>query len=96
MAGADQPPQCKGRTIALACIRRLAQLPVELAAISILPYAADEEARFVSRRRAGVRIGTNDLRIAAVAACADATVVTRNMADFRQVPGMQPLDWSLP
>jgi len=47
---------------------RLAQLPVELAAIAILPYAAPEEARFIAWRRAGVRVGTNDLRIAAIAA----------------------------
>lgn len=74
---------------------RLAQLPLELAGIAILPYAAEEEARFVAWRRAGIRIGTNDLRIAAVAVCAGGMVITRNEADFGRVPGLATQDWSV-
>lgn len=74
---------------------RLAQLPLQLAGIAILPYAAEEEARFVAWRRAGIRIGTNDLRIAAVAVCAGCVVITRNEADFGRVPGLTTQDWSV-
>ncbi len=73
---------------------RLAQLPVELAAVTILAYGAEEETRFLAWRQGGLRTGTNGLRIAAVAATAGAVVVTRNRRDFGRVPGIECEDWS--
>ncbi len=73
---------------------RLVELPGKLTRVPILAYGQAEEAQFISWRRAGVRIGTNDLRIAATALCVGATLLTRSMSDFRRVPGVQPEDWS--
>jgi tRNA(fMet)-specific endonuclease VapC len=39
-----------------------------------------------------VRIGAMDLKIAAIALANDATLWTRNMVDFRKVPGLKVED----
>lgn len=41
-----------------------------------------------------LRVGTMDLKIAAIAIANSATLLTRNMADFRKIPGLQCEDWS--
>ena len=59
----------------------------------ILPF--DEEAAdiFDSLHRSRVRIGTMDLKIAAVCIAHDATLLTRNLADFEKVPGLRVENW---
>lgn len=52
--------------------------------------AADE---FTRLRRAGVRIGMMDLKIAAIALVHDATLPTANTRDFGQVPGLTIENW---
>ena len=65
------------------------------ASLRILPYNADAQAQFVELRRQRVRIGTQDLRIAAIALSQHATLVTRNARDFAKVPGLNIADWSV-
>jgi len=43
-----------------------------------------------------IRIGTQDLRIAAITLSLNGTVVTRNLKDFEKVPNLKILDWSIP
>lgn len=64
--------------------------------IQVLPYNPSAVAQFEQLRRQKIRIGTQDLRIAAIVLSHGATVVTRNMRDFRQVPGLIMTDWSQP
>jgi tRNA(fMet)-specific endonuclease VapC len=49
---------------------------------------------FADLRSRKVRIGTMDLRIAAIALASDMTVVTRNIVDFERVPGLRIEDWT--
>lgn len=58
-----------------------------------LPYDLDAAARFQSFRKAGVRIGSKDLKIACIALEYDATVLTRNTRDFAVVPGLKMENW---
>jgi tRNA(fMet)-specific endonuclease VapC len=50
---------------------------------------------FEQLRRSRVRIGTMDLKIAAIALARDALLVSRNVSDFRHVPGLRVRDWSI-
>ncbi len=54
----------------------------------MLPYTAAADALFKAWRAAKVRIGTQDLRIAAICFAHGATLVTRNARDYTQVPGL--------
>jgi tRNA(fMet)-specific endonuclease VapC len=53
--------------------------------------AATEFQRLMKTR---IRIGTLDLRIAAIALAQDATLLTRNTSDFAKVPGLKFEDWT--
>jgi tRNA(fMet)-specific endonuclease VapC len=64
--------------------------------VTVALYDAAAVARFDELRRQGVRVGTQDLRIAAIALTQGATVVTRNVRDFGLVPGLLMEDWSHP
>jgi tRNA(fMet)-specific endonuclease VapC len=65
-------------------------------ATRVLTYDATAAAHIEALRGQGVRIGTLDLRIAAITLAHGATLVTRNLADFGQCPGLLLADWSLP
>jgi tRNA(fMet)-specific endonuclease VapC len=64
------------------------------AGVPILPFDEAAAAQFELLRRARVRIGTMDLKIAAVALAMGATVLTRNVSDFSKVPSLRFEDWS--
>jgi len=52
--------------------------------------AADEFARL---RKARIRIGTQDLKIAAVSLVNQALLLSANLRDFEQVPNLRVQDW---
>ncbi len=68
--------------------RRLEQSLSRVVGYTILPYTAAADARYTAWRAVKVRVGTNDLRIAAVAVEHGATLVTRNARDYARVPGL--------
>ncbi len=66
------------------------------AAWEVLPWTRKAADVLVNLRRQGIRIGTMDLKIASIALSHRATLLSRNMVDFAQVPGLSVEDWTLP
>ena len=54
------------------------------------PRATNE---FAQLRRARIRIGTQDLKIAAIALAQEALLLSANLRDFEQVPGLRVENW---
>ena len=63
--------------------------------ITVINFDAAAQAVFTQLRAQKLRLGTQDLRIAAIALSRQATVVTRNQQDFGRVPKLVIEDWSV-
>jgi tRNA(fMet)-specific endonuclease VapC len=63
--------------------------------INLLLYTSEAHAHYLELQRQRIRIGTRDLRIAAIALSIDAIVVTRNQRDFSQISGLLLEDWTI-
>ncbi len=63
--------------------------------VAVIEFDANAAAEFKRLRQEGVRIGTMDLKIAAIALSSGATVVTRNTQGFARVPALKIEDWSV-
>lgn len=74
---------------------RLAGAVQLLSGWDIVAFTATSAMRFQSLLRQRLNVGGNDLRIAAIAMERGATVVTRNLRDFRRIPGVMCEDWSV-
>jgi tRNA(fMet)-specific endonuclease VapC len=75
--------------------RKLAQTIRFLSRLQILDYDEAAMARYEQLRAQKVKISRADLRIATcVLEQPAAILVTRNVRDFKQVPGLQIEDWS--
>ena len=62
---------------------------------TVIDYAGPAETYFQQLRGQKFKIGTQDLKIGAIALSQDATVVTRNKRDFGQIPNLKLEDWSI-
>src|SRR3954471_21355167 len=58
----------------------------------VVDFTEKAATEFQRLRALKVRIGTMDLKIAAIALANDATVWSRNLVDFRKVPGLKVED----
>jgi tRNA(fMet)-specific endonuclease VapC len=67
----------------------------DFAALQVLPFDDAAADTFENLRGNAVRIGTMDLRIAATALSRNLTVLTRNLVDFKKVPGLHVEDWTV-
>ena len=65
------------------------------AAALVLPFDTNAAAIFGGLVAQRVRIGTMDLRIAAIALSQGLTLLTRNARDFSKVPGLLLEDWTI-
>lgn len=61
----------------------------------LVPFDRASESQFQHLRAALPRVGTLDLKIAAIALTNGLMVLTRNRSDFGRVPGLVLEDWSV-
>ena len=66
----------------------------QFGSLVVLPYTPAAHALFLAWRAAKIRVGSGDLRIAAIAVAHDIELVTRNRRDFDQVPGLNLTVWN--
>jgi tRNA(fMet)-specific endonuclease VapC len=79
----------------IAAYRRLKTHLQIYCKIVVIDYDEKAAAEFERLWQAKIRIGTMDLKIAAIALANDATLLTRNLSDFSKVPGLKAEDWSV-
>jgi len=63
--------------------------------VIILDFDEISAAIFQQMRDSRVRVGTQDLKIAAIALATDALLLSRNLRDFRRISGLRVEDWTL-
>jgi tRNA(fMet)-specific endonuclease VapC len=72
----------------------LTQFAGFISRVQILTFTEPAIMRYEQMLALKLNIGKKDLRIAAVALENGATLVTRNLQDFRQIPGLVLEDWT--
>ena len=62
--------------------------------LTVLPFDVEAQQEYEQLRSQKIRIGTLDLRIAAIVLKQNAILITRNRSDFERVPRLGLGDWS--
>ena len=73
--------------------RRLVELVRFFGAWEIVPFDAEAAGLCMDLRKSRLRIGTMDLKIAAIARAHDVTLLSRNAVDFAKVQGLSLENW---
>jgi tRNA(fMet)-specific endonuclease VapC len=63
--------------------------------LNILPFSDSARDRYREFLQQKIRVGSHDLRIAAIALSAGGILVTSNRRDFEKIPGVRCEDWSI-
>jgi tRNA(fMet)-specific endonuclease VapC len=66
-----------------------------LSTFQILQYTAPAQAMYQMLKSQRLRVGTQDLRIAAIALAHNGILLTRNLKDFERIPNLSTQDWSI-
>jgi tRNA(fMet)-specific endonuclease VapC len=64
--------------------------------IRVLDFDSAADTHFKGLLLQKLRIGVQDLRIAAIALATNSIIVTRNRQDFEKIPGLTIEDWAQP
>jgi tRNA(fMet)-specific endonuclease VapC len=78
----------------IAVYYRLLQHVANYRRITVVPFDHPAASHFQRLRALKIRIGTPNLRIAAITLSLNATLVSRNLHDFQRVPGLRVEDWT--
>jgi tRNA(fMet)-specific endonuclease VapC len=87
----------KAKTVAktIEAYRRLNRHLSLYCSMRVLDFDELAATRFQALKIAKLRVGTMDLRIAAIVLTHDATLLSRNLRDFERVPGLKVEDWTI-
>ena len=87
----------RARTLAkeVEAYRRLRRQLANYSGLVILEFDERAAIEFQRLQKARLRIGTMDLKIAAIVLTQGATLLSRNRSDFSQVPGLKAEDWTV-
>lgn len=86
--------RAKGRDRLAHVYDNLARNVRTLAALQILSFTRPAIDRYEELKRLKLGVRATDLRIAAIALENGAVLVTRNVRDFRHIPGLKLEDWT--
>ena len=78
----------------VAAYAKLAASVRVLSGMQILDFTEPAVVRYTALLALKLNVGKMDLRIAAIALEAGATVITRNLRDFQRVPGLACENWA--
>ncbi len=90
--------EIKKATSAISLITAYSRLEITLdyfKSVQVLPFDHNAHTAFEGLIRQKLRVGTQDLRIAAIALSVNGIVVTRNQKDFGKVPNLQVENWAV-
>ncbi len=62
--------------------------------VHVLPFTGEAATRYRDFRKQKIRVGSMDLKIGAIVIGHDATLWTRNVKHFGQIPGLKVEDWT--
>jgi tRNA(fMet)-specific endonuclease VapC len=74
--------------------RRLNEPLQRYCQIAVLDFDDRAAAQFGELQKQRLRLGTMDLKIAAIAIANNATLLSRNLKDFGKIPTLQVEDWA--
>ncbi|MEH2438342.1 MAG: type II toxin-antitoxin system VapC family toxin [Nostoc sp.] len=67
----------------------------DLNSINFLEFSEDAGNIYAELVKQKIRVGTQDLRIAAITLSVNGILVTRNRKDFEKVPNLRLEDWTI-
>ena len=74
---------------------RLLRILTDFNAAQVLPFDDAAAGEFTRLRKQKIRVGTMDLRIGSIALSQSMSLLSRNIADFAQIPNLKIEDWTL-
>ncbi len=77
----------------IAAYQRLIRQVEVFASWLVLPWDEDAADHFDSLKSLRQQVGMQDFKIACICLAHDATLLTRNLADFKPIPGLRVENW---
>ena len=91
----NQVKQAKSQESLITAYNALRETIEDYKRVNLLDFDKAAYSCHMNLLRQKIRIGSQDLRIAAIALSVDGIIVTRNYQDFAKVPNLKIEDWTV-